>query len=183
MRLVERVDQAAVVAAFLRAELDSHRFGPALRDALARVGADDELITAPDLGDTAQNARRHAVLDDYRGGYLGTWFDELVWSRAELEPDEVLDIRYIAWDFWLEITDGSRLPSDGAEHFRAAGTELVYAPGPAPLIAIRAAPGERLVVVEGHVRLTALATTPDAIPRPLEVLLGEGAAVRRWGCY
>jgi hypothetical protein len=39
------------------------------------------------------------------------------------------------------------------------------------------------VAIEGHVRLTALALRPESIPSPLEILLGEGEAVRRWSCY
>ena len=55
--------------------------------------------------------------------------------------------------------------------------------GGAPLIVARADPSSHLVVVGGHGRLTALAMHPEEIPRPLEILLGEGAAVRRWSCY
>jgi hypothetical protein len=33
------------------------------------------------------------------------------------------------------------------------------------------------------VRLTALAMHPEDVVRPLEILLGEGEAVLRWGCY
>jgi hypothetical protein len=182
VRLLEDVDESVVVAAFLRAELDSERFADELRDALKAAGRDETLITEPDLENADDNAARNAVLEAYRGGYLGAWFHEAEWMRAELEPAEVLDVRYIAWDFWLELTEGSRLPADGAARFRAGGTFLSYVHA-APLIVIRAGPRDHLVVVEGHVRLTALAMSPDTIPAPLEVLLGETESVRRWGCY
>jgi hypothetical protein len=183
VQLLERVDEAVAVAAFLRAEIDSDRFGPSLRAALSAAGAGVELVLEPDLGDAAESALRHDVLFAYRGMYLGAWFDELEWSRVALEPDEVLAIRYIGWDYWLEITGGSRLPADGAAHHRARGGDERYASAGAPLIVVRADPPSPLVVVEGHGRLTALAMHPEAIPRPLEVLLGEGESVRRWGCY
>jgi len=106
-----------------------------------------------------------------------------VWWRAELEPTEVLAIRYIAWDYWLELTGGTRLPRDGALRWLAAGDEDRYRPGGEPLIVIRAGPADHLCVVEGHVRLTALAMDPAAIPQRLDVFLGEGDAVSGWTSY
>jgi hypothetical protein len=78
MERVGAVGQADAVAAFLQAELESERFSPALRRALAAAGEDDALILGADLGDAAANARRHEILFAYRGGYLGRWFDDLV---------------------------------------------------------------------------------------------------------
>jgi len=183
VRLGERVDLAVVVAAFLHAELDSDRFGAELRAALARAGADETLVTAADLDDRAANERRRTVLGDYRGDYLGTVLDDLSWRRAELEPREVLEIHFIAWDYWLDITGGSRLPGDAAARLRAEGERPTHTRVAGPLIVVRAGPGERLVVVEGHVRLTALAMSPETIPVDVEILLGEGESVRRWGNY
>jgi hypothetical protein len=181
-------EQADAVAAFLRAELESQRFGDALRAALADAGVDERLVTAANLEDAAANALRHEVLFAYRGEYLGPWFDELAWYRTALRPAEVLDILYIDWDFWVEVSGGSRRPSDAVPRLRAQGEEPGYEwiaarPDDAPLIVVRAAPGERLVIVEGHVRLTAYAFLPARLPAQLEVVLGEGESVRRWGCY
>jgi hypothetical protein len=41
MQLLDAVDEAHVVAAFLRAELDSERFGDDLRASLQEQGADE----------------------------------------------------------------------------------------------------------------------------------------------
>jgi hypothetical protein len=184
VRLLAPVEQANTVAAFLLSEIDSERFAPQLRTALERAGADESLVREPDLADAPGNVRRHAVLFDCRGTYLGTWFDELAWSLVALEPDEVLAVRYIDWDYWLEVTGGSRRPTDAAAFFRARGDgEERYAGVGPPLVVARADPSSHAVVVEGHGRLTALALHPEEIPRPLEVILGEGEAIRRWGCY
>jgi hypothetical protein len=183
VRVRERVDLAVVVATFLRAEIVSDRFGGELREALARAGADETLVTEAHLDDSAANERRRAVLGDYRGDYLGRVLDDLIWRRAELEPREVLEIRFIAWDYWLEITGGSRLPADAAARLRAEGERPELPSVTEPLIVVRAGAGERLVVVEGHVRLTALAMSPETIPAHVEILLGEGESVRAWGNY
>ena len=38
--------------------------------------------------------------------------------RVALVPDEVLAIRYINWDWWLRISDGTRRPVDAAARIR-----------------------------------------------------------------
>ena len=182
MRLLGPVEPEEVHAVWLAGELLSPRFGARVREELANVGAVEELVTAPDLGDAEQNRLRRELLDACRLGYYGAWF-HLAWHRARLEPDGVLAIRYIAWDWWLEVSGGSRMPLDGASWHRAHGEEDRFRPGGPPLIAGRADPSSHLVVIEGHARLTALAFHPEEIPRPLEILLGESAAIRGWGCY
>lgn len=180
MRLLERVDEAVVIASFLRAELTSERFG----DAVRAVVGDERLITQADVHDPAANELRRRALDAYRGEYLGDLFDRVTaWWDAELEPAEVLEIRYIAWDFWLDVTGGTRRPRDAASRWLAEGSVDRYRPGAEPLIVVRAEPSDHLCVVEGHVRLTALAMSPASIPERLGVLLGEGVAVRGWSSY
>lgn len=180
MRLVERVDEAVVVASFLRGEVTSRRFRAEVR---AAVG-DERLVTEADVDDFAANERRRRALVAYRGEYLGDLFERVsTWWRAELAPREVLEIRYIAWDYWLELTGGTRLPRDGAARWRAEGSDDRYELGGEPLIVIRAGPADHLCVVEGHVRLTVLAMNPESMPQRLGVLLGEGEAVRGWTSY
>lgn len=183
MRLVERIDESRVIASFMRGEIDSPRFRGALLAALTAVGADEGLVRRADVTIDSENEQRAAAFERFRGDYLGRWFHELDWSLAELDRDDVLAIRYIAWDYWLEITGGTRMPLDGAAYHLARGKDERFGAGGEPLIVVRAGQGSHLVVVEGHGRLTALAMHPDDIPRPLEVLLGEGDAVRSWGCY
>ena len=183
MQLLERVDRAVVVDAFLRAELDSPRFAAQLRDALERAGATEALVREADLTDATANELRHGVLQDYRGSYFGRHLDDLVWYRAALTRDEVLDIRTIAWDFWLDVTGGTRLPADAAARFRAEGADERFVPGGPPLIVVRADPTAHLMVVEGHGRLVAIALHPEDLPAQLDVLLGEGVSIRRWGLY
>ena len=186
--MLRPVEQAEAVVEFLRAELDSERFAPALRAALTEAAADATLITDADLDDPAANALRHDVLFAYRGEYLGAWFDELTWYRAALEPEDVRSILYIDWDLWLDVSGGSRRPEDAVPRLRAQGEDESYRAiaervDHAPLVVVRAGEGERLVVVEGHVRLTAYAFFPERLPPRLEVVLGEGPAVTAWGCY
>ncbi len=40
-----------------------------------------------------------------------------------------------------------------------------------------------LVVLEGHMRLTAMFLAPECLPVELEVMVGFSEQIERWGCY
>lgn len=115
------------------------------------------------------------------------------WFRAALERSEVLDILFIDWDWWLHLSGGSRRPRDAAERIRAGLVEGVDAESHEPpavaaatnpeLIAVRAAPGWRLVLLEGDWRLTAYALFPDSLPDELELFIVESPAITHWSEY
>jgi hypothetical protein len=199
VRILARVDEAEVVATFLRAELESERFGAPIRAALERDGVPADAVIRPDFSDAGRNAYRRELLGEVRGwgrdeGLFQNFPDDFAWSRAAFARDEVASILYIDWDWWLTVTGGSRRPADAARRLRRESPSDVawhepiarrLASGPAlpELIVIRAGEGERLVVLEGHVRLTAFALFPEALPDELEVLLGESPGLDRWTSY
>jgi hypothetical protein len=49
-----------------------------------------------------------------------------------------------------------------------------------PLILVTTGLGDDLVVLEGHVRLTAFMLALDQMPPELEVLVGSSPAMTRW---
>jgi hypothetical protein len=170
-----------VISAFVRAERDSGRYGKRVRELLAKHRGDERAVLAE---------HRSWGLDE---GLFDGFPDDVTWVRASLTRDEVLDIRYINWDWWLRITDGTRKPRDAAARLRAG-----LVPGVAPdegdeqiaraaatnpeLIAVRA-PDSYLVLVEGHVRLTAYALFPEYLPAALELYLGESPKMAGWSEY
>jgi hypothetical protein len=136
------------------------------------------------------------MLSAYRSwpnqGLFGGFPRRVSWFRAALTRDEVLDILYIDWDWWLTITDGTRKPRDAASRIRAGlvpgSTVEEHEPYAATaatnpkLIAVRV-PGSYLVLLEGHVRLTAYGLFPEYLPVRLEIYLGESPEMRRWSEY
>jgi hypothetical protein len=184
---------------FLRAEVDSERYGERLRSFLARDGRSVDLLRRPDWDDADANGYRRALLEEHRAyerreGLFGGFPERVDWFRALLGPDEALDILYIDWDWWLRLTGGSRRPRDAARRIRAGavpgvtageGDERIAAalasPAPPPeLIALTTPAREPLVLVEGHVRLTAYALFPRYLPEELEILLGVSAEAAGW---
>jgi hypothetical protein len=185
-----------MVALFLRGELDSERFG-----ARIRATVDERLLLEPDLLDAAENELRYAALTTLRGygtreGLFHGFPDDVRWVRAALTPAEVLATRYIEYDYWVELSRGSRLPLDAAgliregitvfrvpnDGFFELGDELSAGPK-AELIVVGGKNDDRLVVLEGHARLTAYALRPDALPPELEVLLGRSSRIAEWACW
>ncbi len=170
MRILRPATEAEVVEAYVRAELDSPRFGEQTRAALAEHGN-----PAAALGATRGWGRNV--------GMFGAWPDEVTWWRVAMTPDEVSSLYFIDWDWWLTVTGGTRRPADarvgGASHEPIA---LAARTNP-ELIAVREREGARIVVVEGHVRLTAYALFPRHLPPELELYLGESPEIVRWGSY
>jgi hypothetical protein len=180
MRLLRRVSEDEVVAAFLRAELDSGRYGATLRALLARDGRPEDVLRRPDLDSGMDNDYRRAVLDEHRAferreGLFFGFPRRVEWQRAALAPDEVLAIRYINWEWWLDASGGSRRATEAARRIRAgelAGVTVDEHESIAEL--------HPLVLVEGHARLTAYALFPERLPPELELFVGISPEMPAW---
>jgi len=189
-----------MIAAFLAGELDSPRFGPQIRALLARDGRDPSIVDRPSLTDESTNAYRARLLDGYRAwlrreGLFFGFPENVDWSRVALTADELLDILYIDWDWWLTISGGTRRPREAARLIRAGEVPGASAEGHEPiaarirdgdahkLIVVTAPDHSRLVAVEGHVRLTAYALYPEYLPASMEVLLGVSDEITGWGLF
>src|SRR5688572_4558672 len=66
MRELARITTHDMIAAFLRAELHSERFGTAVQAAMRRHRVPRRAVEHPDTADARQNAQRLAILRDYR---------------------------------------------------------------------------------------------------------------------
>ncbi|WP_152365726.1 hypothetical protein [Microlunatus speluncae] len=206
MRMIKTANEAEMIALFLLTEWESSRFGSALREVIHEMDQPSELVTRPDLASGADNAARRDVLARFRGfgrdedlfaGFPQS--DEVQWEWAELDPGEVLAIRYIRYSYWDEISGGTRLPPAAAQfvrrgdkvfghmttaHFLDAADQVkVSWPDWPPIIAVRATPADRPVVLEGHARLTIMAIAAEAIPDVSSVLIGTSPAMPTWSGY
>src|SRR6266516_1472578 len=140
MRLLGSSSEDEMIAVFLRGELDSGRYGEKLRALLARDRRTEDVLRRADLGDVDANAYRRRLLEEHRAyerrdGLFGGFPQHVEWFRAALERDEVLDILYIDWDWWLELSGGTRRPRDAARRIRAGLIPGATAAGHEPLAA------------------------------------------------
>jgi hypothetical protein len=188
-----------MVALFLRAELPSERYGAAIERALVKAGADHRVVREPDLSDPGANAVRRRLLSevrDYGGvGLFNGFPGDVRWEWVVLTPEELMAVRYIDYDYWVELSGGTRLPTEAARRIRegvepfgvpSAGfyelAEALAAGRRFPALILVDGPSG-LVVLEGHARLTAYALQPTSVPRELEVLVGRSPSMSQWALY
>lgn len=191
-----------MIALFLWAELASSRFGVTIGRQLRSDGMPDRIITVPDLASAAENRYRRQLIGVCRGfGHdtdLFHGFPAVVgWQWMALGPTELRQVHYINYDYWIELSGGSRLPEDAAERIRtgievfgvssqgffAAAERLVFGAAFPELILVSAGENSKLVVLEGHLRLTAYLLEPHAIPPELKVLVGTSPDFVNWPLY
>jgi len=197
MKLLSPVSLDEVVAVWLGAEIDSGRFGATVRTLLKHAGRPAALLTTPDLTDERANAARLNLLRECRGfdqpdtsivTYLeGVPVRELTWWRVRIDATDVARLHYINWDFWVEVTGGTRLATmyaaaklaetNGPGALHAALRDAFVAGALVPeIILVDSGPDTRLVILEGHVGATAMATAGDDL-KPRTALLGRSKVV------
>ena len=196
MQVLGPSSEDEMVACFLSGELSSRRFGESLRSHLAAAGQAELLLTRPDLSDAGANFARRALLAATRGyGENRDLFEnfptQVTWTRALLSADEAAGVRYLDYSYWVELSGGSRRATDAAariksglrafdvpnEPFVDAAHALLTGERLPPLILV----GERqdkLVCLEGHLRLTAYALA--CFPTDIECLIGTALDMGRW---
>jgi hypothetical protein len=185
-----------MVAAFLRAEVDSSRFSHMVIHLLATLGWTRALIDSPNLADPTQNSARKTILSNYRGypdRALFTGFPNSVqWRRVQLDPQEVAALRYARDSTLVTLSGGTlRLP-DGARNYNANPSDPAHAhigeilkalrAGTtfAPLIAVGTAT-DAPIVIEGNSRTTAYVI--EHWPNRVKALVGSAPSLQGWAFY
>ena len=156
MRTIGKVTEDEVLECFWRAELAAPwRWAP---------------------GDVAERQRQWRDRD---GLFLG-FPDDVAWERAALTPDEVLEILYINWDWWLKVSKGTRLPRVARDGDRDVAAAVSTNP---ELIVVATPERSKLVVLEGHLRLSSYATYPEYLPPELELYFGTSPGIAAWSNF
>lgn len=184
-----------MVAAFLRAELDSSRFGHRI-DALVPAGDPRRAwLSEPDLESAEQNAFRAAVLGATRGWRTAAADSDrafarlpadTAWSRVMLSRNELLDgTSFFGDGYWISHTGGSRsprllhqlAPADSPLRGLAAAILPSLLAGTEPMIALAEQLGGPRVMLEGNGRLAAFALSD--LPAA-ELILGVSPTMHAW---
>ena len=203
MRKIRPISEDEMIAAFLYAEFYSPRYmSKEIQEYLQRHEINPRVIQVPDLHNEQDNACRRAVLGAYRGygqgrGYFQGFPKELRWELIGFTRQELEQVKYIEYDYWSELSGGSRLALYGARRalegidvFNLSSRYFVdlaetLRNGTQFPTLIFVGPNEEgyLVVLEGHARLTAYLIAPDCLPTELEVIVGFSERITQWGCY
>jgi hypothetical protein len=196
--MVERgpATEHEMIAAFLRAEIDSSRYDDRITEALVQLGLDRRLIDEANLSDAAENANRKRLLG-FRGyearTALFTRFPlDAIWRRVLLEAEDFARLRYANYKTWVELSDGTRLVSVGAKNFRqrpddpdtyhinAIGQALRNGARFPELIAAEHTDGS-LILIEGHSRATVYLM--ENFTCEVEALVASSPSMPGWAFY
>lgn len=172
MRFVHRITEAEMVAYFVFTELHSERFGTAIQRLLEQKQLTPAIVEHPNLNDRSENGLRADLLGEWRGyGRDGDVFkdfpDDVQWWRAFLGATDLERVKYLNDAYWIDFSGGSRLVSDAATRivggampevaagYRSLAQALEAGARFPELILLYNPREDELVVLEGHVRVTA----------------------------
>lgn len=197
MRLLERVADDEMIAAFLQAEIDSERFGRDVRSCLRPFGRGVSILRTPDTTNSVENGIRREILASFRGygrnAYLFPGFPaNVIWWRAHLSVTYLLEVSYCTHPEWTGLSGGTRKVTDGAAAvrdgdesenarlIRAIAAAIERGKPQAPLILVGKTESGPFVALEGHKRLTAYALTTEFIPSGVDVFVGLSEDIGGW---
>ena len=201
MRTTEKITEEEMVAVFLKTEINSSRFSKSILRVLERDGVDRKVIDYPNLNDAAENAYRAALLGEFRGykrnkEIFVDFPSDIQWERVLINRQDLEQVKYIDWDYWLEISDNTRLASEAAKKIRLRIIDEDEARGYwsvsdavrdglklPELILVSKSKEDNLVLLEGHVRLTGYLLRPEYLPPELSAIIGYSERMDEWELY
>lgn len=197
MQPAGKSSEAEMVAEWLKAELWSKRFGKPIKKTLCRFKQGQKLITTPDLKNKQENLLRKKILFTYRKEMLNDFPKKITWEKASLNLADLKKIKYINYDYWVNLSTDSRLAKEAVKNIQKGvrifnqsnqpflqATRYLTNRGYFPkMILIATHPNAPVVVLEGHLRLTAYLMEPTFIPKKLEVIIGYSPEFANWDLY
>ncbi len=197
----KKITENIMILEFLKAELDSSRFKNKLTEGLNKLNANTEIITNADLKNEEENQTRKKLFNIYRDydnnvGLFEGFPTNIEWHEVDITKEELLNqVFYIDYDYWTELTSGSRLPKDAVKSIKEGKTVFEvsnegflnasedFKKGKKFNKLILVSDGKKLVVLEGHLRLTVYAMNPDLVPETIPVIIGYSSNMTEWSCF
>lgn len=202
MKYIKKSSENEMIVVFLRAEIDSKRFGSNVAREFTQLNVSRKLIDRPNLIDNQENALRRKILANYRGYGRNTAlfnnFPQVVeWDWVEFSQEDLKKIMYMNYDYWNGLSGGSRLPRDavrnilnGVEIFNQSNKRFFEAVEALkneqkfpPIIVVSSSKEGNIVVLEGHLRLTAYMLEPQAVSQYTKMIIGNSPDFNKWVFY
>jgi hypothetical protein len=199
MKTLGSASTSEVLLTFMRAEVDSPRFGSAYRALIDRSGFSlEQLVTHADLNNAQHNLVRANILLNLRGfggdALLFKGFPaDVQWQRAQINLAELDQLWYARHANWVSLTRGTRrvldaparlddtpTPDHVAQHIHAVANRLRTGEYLGELVVVGTGDG-RWVLLEGHTRATAMALVRPA--GPINALVGTSPTMAQWLFY
>jgi len=202
VKVLKQITEAEVIFNFLKAEINSKRFGKRIRDALKKDEKSKSVITNSNLENKRENRYRKKLLGNVRGfGKNKELFEnfpnDIKWYKVSIEKQELKKVNYIDYSYWNELSNGTRSPVQAAKNVKAGVkifgvsnegffeilSEIKKGKKFPPMIFVAKNKISRIVVLEGHARLTAYFMEQKYIPKTMEVIIGYSNEIIDWDFY
>jgi len=191
-----------MIALFLQTEIRSDRYRDKILQVLADLGAKESVILDPDLSSDDENTLRKKTLARFRGygedrEIFEGFPEDVRWIWAYVTASELEKVKYINYDYWVELSGGSRLAKDAAVNIRngveifgvsndgffAGAKALLDGAAFPPMILV--SDSEETIVLEGHFRLTVYMLEPGCVKDKLKVMVGYASKEKlmKWSLY
>jgi len=202
MKILRNITEDEMIYVFIKEQMGSFRFAEEMEKIMRRHSADRKIIDTPNFQDEKENKLRKKLLQSFKGSDdEGSLFDDfpknVLWKRAILIKDDLMKVKYIDYDYWNELSNGTRLVSEGATSIRK-GIEIFNQSNqnfwnafealkkgvkfPEPILIAKNFVSD-LVVVEGHLRLTVYLLNPKYTPNEIEIIVGFSEDFQDWDMY
>src|SRR5260370_35580466 len=124
MRRLRPGSEAEMVALFVGSDMPRARSRGGLRALLDQARLSERVVTDPDLDDDAENQARLRLLTWHRGYGTRTELfdgfpDDVRWQWMAITAAGLARVRYIDYNYWVELSGGTRLAVDAAPRIRA----------------------------------------------------------------
>jgi hypothetical protein len=202
MKIIKDITEDEMIFIFLKAQMGSFRFAKEMQQIIEKHGADRKIVDNPNFRDQDENKLRKKLLQAFKGsdddGYLFENFPKNVsWKKALFTKEDLMKVKYINYDYWNELSNGTRLVLEGASSIRK-GVEIFGQNNqkfwdalealkkgvkfPETILIAKNSTAD-IVVVEGHLRLTVYLLDPNYTPSEIEVILGFSENFKDWDMY
>lgn len=199
MKRVRKLSENEVVGEFLKTEINSNRWKGRISKLLSSKNSNRSVIENTDYDNKAENIIRADILSKFRGWkqnkLLFTNFPKDVkWYEYELENSDIKKIYYMDYSYWNELSGKTRLVIIGARNAKKGlkifgksnkqferAAQFIEKGGKFPkLILLAKDKYSKLVLLEGHLRATALLWNKDILPNKLRVIIGFSESMGAW---
>jgi hypothetical protein len=195
MKIIKSITKNEVIAVFLKAELSSSRFANRYPRLTKKQLA---MIDEPNLRSKTENSYRMRLLGRTRGypdkRIFTNFPKDVMWKRAYLSKRELKTVHYIDFPYWNKLSGGSRLAKDAVKRiskpkkksrniYWSISKKIIAKERIPEMIIVSQSKRSKMVVLEGHARLTALMLSMKHVPDRLEVIIGFSTNIKGWRLY
>lgn len=179
MKIIKNSNEDEMIACFLNGEILSNRFGNNLRKTIAKLKYDQRIIDYPNLDNQVENQKRKHILSEFRNydkndGLFKNFPTINKYVIVEFESKDLKNIRYINYDYWNELSNGTGSPLVASKNIMLGktvfnvsnesffdGANLLKSGVKFRPCILLTADYNSFIVLEGHSRITCYAMCPN----------------------